>query len=73
MNDDTQKALQDHILECSQNYGDLRNEVAVQNTKIDTLVQKIHEMDARQKAAFLYAFLGAVTVAWYLIQHYVIK
>jgi hypothetical protein len=73
MSEDTTRALQDHILECATNYGELRNEVALQNAKIDTLVEKIHDMDNRQKTAFFYTFLGAVAVAWYLIQHFVLR
>jgi hypothetical protein len=73
MIEDTSRELQQHIVECAQNYGKLESAVVLQNQKIDTLVEKIHEMDSRQSTAYLYAFLGVVAVAWFLIQHFVIK
>jgi hypothetical protein len=62
MDEDTKSDLQDHILECANNYGELKAEVLVQNAKIDMLVEIINDMDARQKTAFTSAFCGVVAV-----------
>ncbi|MEX3840282.1 hypothetical protein [Paraburkholderia sp. BR10882] len=69
MDEDTKSELQDHILECSQNYGELKAEVALQNAKIDVLGEQVAEMYKFAKTSVLYVLLGAVSVAWFFIQH----
>ncbi|WP_175658211.1 hypothetical protein [Burkholderia vietnamiensis] len=73
MSEDTSKELQDHILECSQNYGDLKNEVALQNAKIDSLAERVHELYSFAKGAVYSALLGSATVIGYFLQHIFLK
>jgi hypothetical protein len=72
MNEDTNDVLQDHILECSQNYGELKNEVALQNQKIDTLSEKVHELYEIVKSLISYLVVGALGIAGYLIKHFIL-
>lgn len=65
MDADTKSDLQDHILECSQNYGELKAEVALQNAKIDVLGDKDTEMYKFAKWPVLYVLLGTVNHSSY--------
>lgn len=73
MIEDTAQELQDHILECSQNYGDLRNEVALQNQKIDTLADKVGEIYHFLTGAVVYLMIGLCGVVGFLLKHYVLR
>lgn len=73
MSEDTEKELQEHILECSQNYGDLKNQVALQNQKIDTLGDKVHEIYNFIKNVVIYLLVAAASGVWWFFEHVVLK
>ncbi|MEX3923078.1 hypothetical protein AB4Y36_03515 [Paraburkholderia sp. BR10936] len=73
MSEDTAQELQDHILECSQNYGDLKNEVSLQNQKIDTLAEKVNDIYHFLTGMVVYSVAGLFGVCTYLLEHYVLK
>lgn len=71
--EETEKALQDHILECSENYGELKSEVTLQNQKIDTLSERVEELYEIVKSLIGYLVVGALGFAGYMFKHFVIS
>jgi len=71
--DQVKTDLQQHLIECTTNYAELKSETKAQNAKIDYLtktVEKLGEIIVGSAGGLLVLLLGIIG---FLLQHFVFK